>query len=969
MGNELSIIKKMTHRYIVILCTLAILLTANFIAFRLIIASQEGAAAVVNVSGRQRMLTQQVAMYVHQIDDSEDIAVRQHHRGALLKTLNLMERSHKELIEAKAGTDDYRKLSTELRAMYFDRPLEVDKKIRSFISEARSVAEVSENEAISSGDPHAQRIFAAASGPLLEVIDAVVRQHQTESEYTIKQINMAVAAGTLLSLIVLVMSAFGVFRPLVRRVVAEMESQTDSKRRLRTILDSAGDGIVTVDKTGTITSFNRVAKKIFGYTNEEAIGQNVKMLMPEPHRTKHDSYLSDYLRTGEATIIGKGREVEAQRKDGTLFPLHIVVTETWIDEDVMFVAVVRDITERMRSEKATLKSTEQLRLLHSITEIANEASSVEAAVQTCLNEICAYTGWPVGHAYVLSSSASARLAPSNIWHLDNRRKYEDFRYLTENTEFEIGVGLPGRIMVIGKPAWIEDISDDLNFPRKKMAVESGLKSCFGLPVLRGEEVVAVLEFFSDKKVRTDESLMRDLTQVGTSLGRVFERKMHEDRLTKHQQQLEKMVDKRTGELSREVEKHKQTETALRESQQRLEAITENLNAGIIAVDKNGHIVFVNKAANKLLAGKTKVKFTGKEIDDVFLLKDGKKEIHFADSSIRQVMETGESFRNDDAVFVTSDKNTINVTFGCSPLIENGKCMGAIINFRDISTLKEAQNEALQASKLASVGQLAAGIAHEINTPTQYIGDNLRFLKDAFKDMFTALGSHQKLFQSTEGVNISGEQLKGIQETLEKADIEYLSEEVPAAIDQSLGGVAQVTQIVSAMKEFSHPGSREKKPTDLNQAIENTLTVCRNEWKHSSDLITNFDPELPLVPCYGDEVNQVLLNLIVNASHAIEEHSNEDKGQITIVTQRDGDWVEIRVSDTGGGIPVEIQDSIFDLFFTTKEVGKGTGQGLAICRDVVVKKHGGKLFFNSEEGKGTEFVIRLPIHPKSESKAA
>lgn len=176
---------------------------------------------------------------------------------------------------------------------------------------------------------------------------------------------------------------------------------------------------------------------------------------------------------------------------------------------------------------------------------------------------------------------------------------------------------------------------------------------------------------------------------------------------------------------------------------------------------------------------------------------------------------------------------------------------------------------------------------------------------------------------------------------------------------------QVTRIVRAMKEFSHPGKGGKALTNINKAIENTITVSRNEWKYVSDVVTEFDPELPLVPCLPGEFNQVILNLIINAAHAVAEKvgTSAEKGSITVSTLKQDTWAEIRISDTGPGIPEEIQSRVFDPFFTTKEVGKGTGQGLAIARSIIVDKHGGSLAFDTEPGAGTTFIIRMPLGDK------
>jgi PAS domain S-box-containing protein len=281
---------------------------------------------------------------------------------------------------------------------------------------------------------------------------------------------------------------------------------------------------------------------------------------------------------------------------------------------------------------------------------------------------------------------------------------------------------------------------------------------------------------------------------------------------------------------------------------------------------------------------------------------------------------------------------------------------------DITERNRMREQLLQAQKLESVGQLASGIAHEINTPTQYIGDNVRFLKDAFLDLRNLLANYECLLLAAQDGALSADTIQEVKTAVEKADAVYLLEEIPKAIDQTLEGVTRVSTLVSAMKEFSHPGSKEKVLVDLNHAINSTITVARNEWKYVADMETDFDPSLPLILCQAGEFNQVILNLIVNAAHAIADvvgRGGPAKGTIRIQTKNAPEWAEIRVQDTGSGIPEGVRTRIFDPFFTTKEIGKGTGQGLAIARSVVVDKHGGTIHFETEAGKGSTFIIRLP----------
>ena len=276
---------------------------------------------------------------------------------------------------------------------------------------------------------------------------------------------------------------------------------------------------------------------------------------------------------------------------------------------------------------------------------------------------------------------------------------------------------------------------------------------------------------------------------------------------------------------------------------------------------------------------------------------------------------------------------------------------------------QIQSQLHQAQKLESIGHLAAGIAHEINTPMQYIGDNACFVKDSLRDMAPVLASHRQLIEAFKQNTVTDQMIEEAVETIKRADLDFLETELPKSIEQSLSGVNRVVTIIRAMKEFSHPGLDTKVATDLNHAIESTLIVARNEWKYVADLETDFDPNMPLVMCYPGEFNQVILNLIINAVHTIEDvqrEQNRGKGKITVQTRCLTDKVEVRVSDTGRGIPEAIRAKIFDSFFTTKTVGKGTGQGLSLAHSVIVKKHGGSISFETKMDFGTTFIVQLPI---------
>jgi signal transduction histidine kinase len=281
---------------------------------------------------------------------------------------------------------------------------------------------------------------------------------------------------------------------------------------------------------------------------------------------------------------------------------------------------------------------------------------------------------------------------------------------------------------------------------------------------------------------------------------------------------------------------------------------------------------------------------------------------------------------------------------------------------EIIRRQNVEAQLLQAQKLESIGQLAAGIAHEINTPMQFLCDNLEYLSDCSKRLFEVVDAYEKNLFSPGEHKSWGERKQELRDMMARNRFDTIRQQVPQAISESLDGIQRVIHIVRAMKEFSHPGSEQKLGVDLNNAVSSMVTITRNRWKYVAELETDLDPDLPTLNCVPADINQVLMNLIVNAADAIAEKVGDqgmEKGQITIRTGTDGLNIVVEVEDTGCGIPENIRNRIFDPFFTTKEVGQGTGQGLAICYNVVVNKHRGRVDVLSTPGVGSTFRIELP----------
>jgi signal transduction histidine kinase len=292
-----------------------------------------------------------------------------------------------------------------------------------------------------------------------------------------------------------------------------------------------------------------------------------------------------------------------------------------------------------------------------------------------------------------------------------------------------------------------------------------------------------------------------------------------------------------------------------------------------------------------------------------------------------------------------------------PIRDSGESHGILLIGNDVTQQRLLEQQLNQAQKLESIGQLAAGVAHEINTPMQYIGDNVSYLKGTVTKLLPLLECVHKHVSDSP---TEGDFSAAVHSAAEGIKLDRILLGLPSVFNDLDEGITHITQIVRAMKEFAHPGSEAPQPVDVNHALQSTIVVAKNEWKYVAEVDTDLDPSLPMVDGYPHELNQVFLNLLINAAHAIGSVAPEGKkGRISLTTRLQDEGVIVEIRDTGGGIPAGIHDRVFDPFFTTKEVGKGTGQGLAIAHRVVVLQHKGRLWFDSEEGVGTTFYIWLP----------
>jgi len=427
-------------------------------------------------------------------------------------------------------------------------------------------------------------------------------------------------------------------------------------------------------------------------------------------------------------------------------------------------------------------------------------------------------------------------------------------------------------------------------------------------------------------------------------------------LSQVNRQLEERVRDRTRELQLEVGERKRAEESLEQQRSFLRQIIDTDPSLICVLDDEARFALANKAT---------AQFLGTTVEDLMGLS--------AERTIK-LLSAGEdlvgraAFLPEVEVTDTEGQQLWMQVMSCPLKGEDGPARQTLIVATDITARKAAEAalrnseiQLRQTHKLEAVGRLAAGIAHEINTPVQFVSDSVNFTRDAVADVFRVIGLLNAVARGAlDGRSLTDQAQHALSEE-ERADLPYLTENIPAALNSALEGLGRIATIVGTMKEFAHPDQRDMTPVDINRAIQSTLTMARNEYKYVADVTTELG-EVPLVRCFGGEINQAILNIVVNAAHAIAAavKGTDARGLIRVRTRREGTDAVIEIQDSGTGIPESVQSRIFDPFFTTKDVGQGTGQGLYLARSIVVEKHRGSIDFVTEQGMGTTFILRLPI---------
>jgi PAS domain S-box-containing protein len=504
--------------------------------------------------------------------------------------------------------------------------------------------------------------------------------------------------------------------------------------------------------------------------------------------------------------------------------------------------------------------------------------------------------------------------------------------------------LIGECLRTGRVVRCDDTETD---PRANRAASraSGTRSILYMPVHDGREVIGVVAMLSGRPRAFTERDEQSLTLLSGLLSAALARAAaFEANQT--------LLAERTAALS-----------ALRASEERYRSVTEQICEVLFETDQDGRVSFVS-AAWRTITG-----FDPRESVGVDLLELVSPEDRPAVLDTLRPMLRGERAQctwaaryrtRDGGVRWLEVRTRLRVD-------EEGRVLGTVGTLSDVTERRSLEQQLLQAQKLEAIGQLAAGIAHEINTPVQYVGDNLRFVERSLGAVLDVVSALRRVGDRCRAVPACAPEVAHADALAAEADLDFLAAELPEAIRQALDGSERIAEIVRGMKAFSNPGVGTLTPTDINQQLEAALTVSRHEWTYVADVVRDLDPSLPLVLCATGEISQVLLNIVVNAAQAIAAAresgaatvDGRGRGEIRVSTRRDGAWVEVRVADTGAGIPVAARSRIFDPFYTTRAVGKGTGQGLAVAHGIV-ERHGGRIAFETELGVGTTFAVRLPV---------
>jgi two-component system, NtrC family, sensor kinase len=825
----------------------------------------------------------------------------------------------------------------------------------------------------------------------------VIQRYDKKVKYSESQLNWLVSVANQIS------------SSIYRRKAEEQIKYNEEK--LKTITNSTIDAIITLDEDLKVILWNNAAEKIFEYSEAEAIGNSIQdLIIPDNFQNEVNEIFKKVMGIGKDF---KGTfKINARKKSGEVLEIELSVSLTELNNKWLITGILRDLSEinalgkNSDDEKdkiiASLKNELQYTksnydILNSILEVLPHNIYVKDQLsrftkvnkhmyeymgckteqellgksdadlfdnvqnQEFLNEEkeIMRTGKALvdkGHSEVLQNGELhwAQTSKFPLFNSDGKtigtfgittditklKKSEQelldshyrFRKLIENSTLGIiRLDNNGEIIMVN-PTFVTMLDYDseaeiLSFTPEKIYSSSSNRKKF-LQLLKSEEKISG---FEDVLIKKDGTLI-DVRESAWSI------KDKNDQVIYYEVIIE------------DISEQNQILNILHESEFKYRTLLDKLNEAVFL-----------KIGEKFEVVNTKF---------LELLEITEEEVYNDNFDLNNFLIESKNFASESEQNINNDDLHSNI-FQLNLITKNGlekevEISLSFLNFkgsmaeqgiiRDLSNIKKQETQIRHLQKMEAIGTLAAGIAHEINTPSQFVNDNLTFMKDAYKDI-------QPIFQLINKIENKDEWFSDIAKLAKSVDLEYLQEEIPNAIDQSLDGIKRIANIVGAMRDFTHTGPKDKVSADVHRIIQNSITLSKNTWKYIAEIETEFDDTIPNIICQPNDLNQVIINMIVNSSHAMEDKfagSETLQGKIKIKTVNQNDKVEIFISDNGIGMSEKVMKRIYDPFFTTKDVGKGTGQGLSIAYDIIVTKHKGEIDVKSEVGIGTTFKITLPI---------
>ncbi|HEV3236597.1 MAG TPA: PAS domain S-box protein [Gemmataceae bacterium] len=802
--------------------------------------------------------------------------------------------------------------------------------------------------------------------------------------------------------------------------------------RARALFDGIDDSVFVHDLDGRILDANPAACRRLGYSREEMLGLTTRDIDDPVFAAGFGDRLKQQFREGK--YLCEGRHVT---KDGRVFPVEISTSVIDMDGKPAVLAVIRDITNRKKTER-------RQESLYAVTRILAEATVLNDAAPRILKAIGEGFDWNFGAMWLADKSAN-ELQCVDCWH-DSLTDAVEFERATRSSRFAPGVGLPGRTWLHGRPFWVADVAADGNFPRAPFAAQANFHGGLAFPIQVGGDTLGAVEFFLHTFDKPDDHLLSMLASLGSQIGQFIERVRFEEALQESEgfyhslvetlpqniirkdregritfanqrccatmgKKLEDVVGKtdfelfpeelarkyraddlqvlRTGKNLEAIEEHqtsageklyvqimktpicdsenemigtqvifwdvterKRWEEALSDSERRYRQLTEASLDGIVVADETGTITLFNPAAERIF-GYSSAEVLGQSLD--IIVPSDYLQAHR--QGLQRYVETRQPHligRPTEMSARRRDGTEFTLELSLSAIDLGGELqfLGSI---RDTTERTRMRSALVQSEKLASIGLLSAGVAHEINNPLAYVANNLVVLDRDVKGLMSLLDLYEKAKERV--AEIDPTIGRDVQALADEIDLPYVRENFSRVLTRTRDGVQRVARIVHNLRGLARTDRPQMEDVALTDLVEMSLELVRGRLQRQGITLEQ-DHHISRLRCVPTQIGQVILNLLVNALQAIEAKEKADGGRIRIASRSHNDEVLIEISDTGCGIDPQDLTRLFDPFFTTKPVGEGTGLGLSITHGIITG-HGGRIEVSSVPGEGSCFKIYLP----------